>query len=179
MGRRRAAFFVPAELQISAPRPDNSLVSRRPQRTMLCVEMLLGAIAVAASVTLEPLRRPDGLALVGLFLALALASDAFAIKTDRGQDISGSLLAIVLAIALTGPTGGVLVGTVSALVDGVRARRPFSSQASNVAAYAIFPFAGGMVLEWLASAHDASVGGPAYVAGVMAGLLGGGVRGFF
>jgi len=138
---------------------------------MLCLEMLLGAIAVAASVTLEPLRRPDGLALVGLFLALALASDAFAIKTDRGQDISGSLLAIVLAIALTGPTGGVLVGTVSALVDGVRARRPFSSQASNVAAYAIFPFAGGMVLDWLATGHDASVGTLAYAAAIMAAFV--------
>jgi putative nucleotidyltransferase with HDIG domain len=126
---------------------------------MLGGEVLLGLAALVAAGTLEPLQRPDGVQLVLLFLALAIASDAFAIDDpERGFNISGSLVAIVLAIGLTGPTGGVLVGTISALVDGLRLRRPFASLASNVSAYAVFPFAGGMVLDRLADWFDASVG---------------------
>jgi putative nucleotidyltransferase with HDIG domain len=130
---------------------------------MLGGEVLLGLAALVAAVTLEPLQRPDGVQLVLLFLALAIASDAFAIDDpERGFNISGSLVAIVLAIGLTGPSGGVLVGTISALVDGLRLRRPFASLASNVSAYAVFPFAGGMVLDQLADWFDASVGSLAF-----------------
>jgi putative nucleotidyltransferase with HDIG domain len=138
---------------------DKSKVTRGRQTAMLGGEVLLGLAALVAAVTLEPLQRPDGVQLVLLFLALAIASDAFAIDDpERGFNISGSLVAIVLAIGLTGPSGGVLVGTISALVDGLRLRRPFASLASNVSAYAVFPFAGGMVLAQLADWFDASVG---------------------
>ena len=139
---------------------------------ILCVEVLLGAAALAAALAFEPLKRTDGVELVALFLALAIASDAFAIVTDRGLNVSGSLLAIVLAIALTGPTGGVIVGTLSALVDGLRLRRPYSSQISNVAVYAVFPYAGGITLEHLASLLGAQVGSfPFAVATVVAFLV--------
>jgi putative nucleotidyltransferase with HDIG domain len=138
---------------------------------MLCAEILVGIIAVAVALAVEPIHRSDGPALVAFFLALAIASDAFAVKTDRGLDISGSLLAIVLAIALTGPAGGVLVGTLSALVDGLRLRRPFASVASNVSTYAVFPLAGGLTLEWLADALGASVGSFSYAAAIVAAFV--------
>ena len=132
---------------------------------MLALEIAVGLAAIAAAIAFEPLRRSDGLELVALFLVLAIASDAFAINDfDRGFNISGSLVAIVLAIALTGPAGGVAVGALSALVDGLRLRRPFTSLASNVSAYAVFPFAGAVVLDWLANALDASVGSFAFAA---------------
>jgi putative nucleotidyltransferase with HDIG domain len=132
---------------------------------MLSAEIAVGMAAIAAAIAFEPLRRSDGLELVALFLLLAIASDAFAINDiARGINISGSLVAIVLAIALTGPAGGVVVGTLSALVDALRLRRPFGSLASNVSAYAVFPFAGAIVLDWLAGAVDASVGSLAFAA---------------
>lgn len=137
----------------------------------LGVELTLGAAAVGASLALEPLQRSYGLELVGLFLVLALASDWFAIVTDRGFNVSGSLLAIVLAFALTGPTGGVIVGTLSALVDGLRLRRPFASQLSNVAVYAVFPFAGGMTLVRLADVLDAGAGDLAFGAAIVASFV--------
>jgi putative nucleotidyltransferase with HDIG domain len=138
------------------------------RRTALVwAEIGLGGGAIAASLAYEPLTRGDGVELVLLFLALALASDAFAISTDRGLDISGSLLAIVLALALTGPVGGVLVGTVSALADGLRLRRPFASLASNVSAYAVFPFAGGVALQWLSGKLDAPLGSLAFAAAIV------------
>jgi putative nucleotidyltransferase with HDIG domain len=138
---------------------------------MLAAEILLGGLAVAAALVFEPLHGHDGLGLVALFLALAIASDAFAIVTDRGFNVSGSLLATVLAIVLTGPTGGVLVGTLSALVDGLRLRRPFASLVSNVSAYAVFPFAGAMTLEWLTNVTEASLGSLAYAVAIVAAFV--------
>jgi putative nucleotidyltransferase with HDIG domain len=134
---------------------------------MVCAELALGLSATAASFAFEPLTRSDGLELAVLFLALALASDAFAISTNRGLDISGSLLAIVLAFALTGPSGGVIVGASSALVDSLRLRRPFASVVGNVAGYALFPFVGGVVLERVASELEAPIGSLAYAAALM------------
>ena len=138
---------------------------------MLGAELLLGVSAVAAAIVFEPLHREAGLGLVALFLLLALASDAFAIVSERGLNVSGSLLAIVLAIALTGPMGGVIVGTLSALVDGLRLRRPVASVSCNVAGYALFPFAGGVTLERLASWLSAPVGSFAFAVSVVAAFV--------
>lgn len=138
---------------------------------MLAAELMLGAAAVSASLAFEPLTRPHGLTLVGLFLALALLSDAFTVVTGRGFDVSGSLLAIVLAMALTGPTGGVLVGVLSALVDGLRARRALAAQIANVSAYALFPLAGGVVMERCAAAFHGSPGSLAFAAALLCGFV--------
>ncbi|MEA2482481.1 MAG: hypothetical protein QOC55_428 [Thermoleophilaceae bacterium] len=132
---------------------------------------MLGAVAAGAALGFERLHHSHGLEIVGLCLVLAIASDWFAMVTDRGFNVSGSLLAIVLAIALTGPVGGVLVGTLSALVDGVRLRRPFASLLSNVSAYAVFPFAGGITLGRLADATGADVGSLAFGLAVVAAFV--------
>ena len=137
------------------------------QKAALSGEVLLGAAAVAAAVAFEPLQGDHGVELVLLFLVLALASDAFAIVTDRGFNVSGSLLATVLAIALTGALGGVIVGTLSALVDGVRLRRSAASLVNNVSTYALFPFAGGVALHWLSDFFGASVGSLAFGAAIV------------
>lgn len=138
---------------------------------MLCAEVGAGVAAFAAAFTLESVPSGSHVVLVGLFLALALASDAFAINTDRGFDISGSLLAIVLAIALTGAAGGVVVGTLSALADGIRLRRPLTSAASNTAVYAVFPFAGGVTLNWIADGMNAQLGSLAFAVALVAAFV--------
>jgi putative nucleotidyltransferase with HDIG domain len=124
--------------------------------------VLLGLVAFSIALGAEPIHRSDGLVLVGLFLTLAIASDAFAIVTHRGFDVSGSFLAILLAVALTGPAGGVLVGTISALVDGIRGRRAVDAVISNVSAYAVFPLVAGIALDVIADAASASVGDLAF-----------------
>src|SRR5215208_2003481 len=133
-------------------------VGSKRQVAMLCAEVAAGLAAAVAAFVIEPVHGSEDFLLIALFLALAILSDAFTIVTGRGFDVSGSLLATVLAIALTGPVGGVFVGTLSALVDGVRHRRALSAQVANVAAYSVFPFAGGVTLRWLADVLDASVG---------------------
>jgi putative nucleotidyltransferase with HDIG domain len=141
---------------------DKSTVSGGLRRLTLTCEALIGVAAFAIAIAAEPLERSNGLGLVGLFLALAIASDTFGITTQRGFDVSGSFLAIVLAIALTGPAGGVLVGTISALVDGLRVRRPLNSIVNNVSAYAVFPLIGGIVLDVIADATNATAGDLAF-----------------
>jgi putative nucleotidyltransferase with HDIG domain len=135
---------------------------------VLCAEVAVGLAAAVAAFLIDPVRGSEGLPLIMLFLALAIASDAFTIVTGRGFDVSGSLLATVLAIALTGPVGGVVVGTSSAFVDALRDRhrRPVASGISNIAVYAVFPFAGGVVLVWLANLMNADIGSLAFAAAI-------------
>jgi putative nucleotidyltransferase with HDIG domain len=135
------------------------------------VEIAAGLAAVVAAFVLDPISGSDDVLLIALFLALAIVSDAFTIVTGRGFDVSGSLLATVLAIALTGPVGGVVVGTVSALVDGLRSRRPVPSQIANVSAYAVFPFAGGITLDWLSDALHADLGSLAFALSIIAAFV--------
>jgi putative nucleotidyltransferase with HDIG domain len=146
-------------------------VDKGRQTAMLSAEVLAGITAALLAFLIDPVQGSDDFLLIALFLGLAILSDAFAIVTDRGLNVSGSLLAIVLAIALTGPAGGVLVGTLSALVDGVRQRRPLPSQISNVAVYAVFPFAGGVTLHWLTDLLDADLGSLAFAASIMASFV--------
>jgi putative nucleotidyltransferase with HDIG domain len=141
------------------------------QIAILCAEIAAGVAAFVAAFVIEPVHGSDDILLIALFLALAILSDAFTIVTGRGFDVSGSLLATVLAIALTGPVGGVIVGTLSALVDGLRNRRTLPAQIANVAAYSVFPFAGGVTLKWLSDALGASVGDLAFAIAIIAAFL--------
>ena len=116
---------------------------------------------VAALAAAAALSTPDEWSepwLLALLLGLAIASDAFALDTERGLTVSGSFLAIVLAMALVGPTGAVVVGVVSATVDAILQRRPLNSALSNISTYSIFPLAGALVLERLTDALDAPIG---------------------
>jgi putative nucleotidyltransferase with HDIG domain len=138
---------------------------------MLCAEIAAGLAAIVATLVFEPVQGSDGYPLIALFLALAILSDWFTIVTGRGFDVSGSLLAIVLALALTGPTGGVIVGTLCTLVDALRQRRPLTSMLGNIAGYAVFPFVGGVLLERLAGMLDAEVGSLAFAGALMAAFV--------
>jgi putative nucleotidyltransferase with HDIG domain len=137
-------------------------VRRGAQLTLLCLETAAGVGAVAAAALMSDTGEWNAPLLIALLLCLAVASDAFAIITDRGLNVSGSFLSIVLAMALVGPTGAVLVGTVSALVDAVRVRRALDSLISNVATYAVFPLAGALVIAWAQDNVDAPVGSGAF-----------------
>ena len=133
-------------------------MGRGAPRILLFAETVAGAIAVGVAASLSTAGQWNAPALLALLLVLALAGDAFAITTGRGLDVSGSFLAIVLAMALVGPTGAVVVGVASALFDGLRERRSVDSLINNVSTYAIFPLAGALVLDRFTSALDATIG---------------------
>jgi putative nucleotidyltransferase with HDIG domain len=123
------------------------------------VVLLAAAATVAAISSQADDWRPLGLLLV--LLALALGSDLFAVSHE-GQRISGSFLALVLAMALLGPAPAVAIGVASVLADHVRARNPLPRLITNLATYATFPLLGGLLVSWATGALDIARDGAAF-----------------
>jgi putative nucleotidyltransferase with HDIG domain len=112
-------------------------------------------------------RPPE---LFAVLLALAIGSDFLALQ-HRAQRISGSFLAIVLAMALLGPAPAVTIGVLSVLVDQLRARNPLPRLITNLATYATFPLIGGLLIEGAASALDLQEDDLAFSAVIFGGFL--------
>lgn len=114
---------------------------------------LIGAAAPVAALTADAVdwRIPLLLAL----LACAIASDLTAVDSPApGMKLSGSFLALVLAMAFLGGTAAALIGTVSILAGWLRWREPRSWLLSNLVTYAWFPLLGGLVFHAAADALD-------------------------
>src|SRR5689334_4044657 len=122
-------------------------------------------LVLAAALTLATLTSTDDQwqppALVAVILGLALASDLFAVS-HHGQRISGSFLALVLAMALLGPAPATAIGVTSVIVDQLRSRRPGPLLLANLATFAAFPLVGGLIIE-AADLDPASAGFPLLV----------------
>jgi len=119
---------------------------------VLNVVLLVAAIAAAAATSRSSDWHPAGL--VVLLAILALVSDAVAI-TARGMRLSGSFIALVLAMALLGPAPAVLLGLLVILVYTARGPRPaFPLVVNNLATYAVFPLVGALLVRWLAEGLD-------------------------
>ena len=126
------------------------------------------AAALAASVAVAALTSTadqwDPAALVVVILALALASDLFAVS-HHGQRISGSFLALVLAMALLGPAPAAAIGITSVLLDQLRVRTPGPLLLANLATFATFPLIGGLIID-AADVNPTSAAFPLLVMGV-------------
>ena len=115
------------------------------------VVLLVLACVVAALVSTAADWEPPEL--FAVLLALALGSDLLAVR-HKVQRISGSFLALVLAMALLGPAPAVTIGIVSVLVDQLRARNPLPRFITNLATYATFPLIGSLLIQGAADALD-------------------------
>ena len=115
------------------------------------VVVLAAACAVAAAISTAADWRPPEL--FGVLLALAIGSDLLAVR-HKVQRISGSFLALVLAMALLGPAPAVAIGIISVLVDQLRARNPLARLITNLSTSATFPRVGALLIEAAASALE-------------------------
>src|SRR3954451_18641811 len=106
--------------------------------------MLASAAAVAAATSEASDWSPVELVL--LLLVLAVGSDVLTIEF-RGIRISGSFLAIVLAMALLGPAPAAAIGVVAATIDALLYRRPWHRNLMNLAVWAWFPIIGSVIIE--------------------------------
>jgi putative nucleotidyltransferase with HDIG domain len=104
-------------------------------------------------------------ALVGLLLVLAIGSDAVAMEV-RGLRVSGSFLALVLAMALLGPAPAVMLGAVSSLVDGLVSRRPPIRILGNTAMFMTFPLLGALTMDFLVGTDPHGVDALAFATAV-------------
>src|SRR3954469_3726880 len=128
---------------------------------------LTGAAAVASNHAAD--WHPG--ALVGLLLVLAVSSDAVAIEV-RGLRVSGSFLAIVLAMALLGPAPAVALGAASSLIDGLVSRRSPMRVLGNTAIFMTFSLLGALAVRFLLGSEPQQADGFMFAAVVLAVFMG-------
>jgi putative nucleotidyltransferase with HDIG domain len=115
-------------------------------RAMLVGELTLlgaGAIAAAASSRAQDWRPAY---VVGLLLVLAVGSEAMTIELRRVR-MSGSFLALVLAMALLGPAPAAAIGAASVLLDDLARRHSLRDTLWNAITFVAFPLLGGWIVR--------------------------------
>ena len=108
----------------------------------LLLLVLAGVVAVATSEA----RDWTPVEIVLLLLVLAVGSDVLTIEF-RGLRISGSFLALVIAMALLGPAPAAAIGIAATAIDAMLYRRPWHRNLMNLAVWAWFPIIGAVVIE--------------------------------
>jgi putative nucleotidyltransferase with HDIG domain len=130
------------------------LTSKLTTRLFWATESLLLVGAIGATTWLSNAQEWRSLLLVGLLLALALAGEQLSVLI-RGQHLSASFVALVLAMSLLGPAPAVLIGLVTKIVSSALRRRSLAAWLCNLSTYAVFPLVGGLMVEALiGNVHD-------------------------
>lgn len=123
------------------------------QRLLTAGHLVLVVAVGYTAVTLPTHDQWEDLELFWLLLGLAALSGAFPLAIRPDFRISGSFLALVLAMALLGPSPAVVIGIAIVAVDSLRTRPDIARLASNAATYMSFPLLGGLlmlgVVSWL------------------------------
>jgi putative nucleotidyltransferase with HDIG domain len=108
------------------------------------IVLLAGSVVGVALASRASDWRPLwALALLG---ALAIGSYAFAVRVGHMQ-LSGSFIALVLAMVVLGPAPAAVIGLLTLLVNGLRTRRKreWLPGLTDVVTYAVFPLVGGLL----------------------------------
>jgi putative nucleotidyltransferase with HDIG domain len=117
------------------------------------VLLLLGTIGAAARFSSAEEWSPP--LLVALLLGLALLGQQLSVKISDGE-LSASLVAVVLAMSLLGPAPAAMCGIAAMVLTSVVRRLPPAQWLNNLTAFAVAPFAGGLIVRALAgNVHDA------------------------
>jgi putative nucleotidyltransferase with HDIG domain len=110
-------------------------------------------------------RAPMGnwdLALLAVLLAFAIFSDLTAVDAESSLAVSGSFLALVVAMVFLGGTPAALIGVASILAGWVRWRTKWDSLLTNVVGYTIFPLVGGIAFHEAITALGLTTSEPSF-----------------
>ncbi len=130
------------------------LSSKLTTRLFWAAEGVILVAAVAAAGLLSRSEEWRPLTLVGLLLALGLIAERLDLLI-RGQHLSASFIALVLAMSLLGPVPAVAFGLAVMILNSAVRRLSPALWLNNLSAYAVFPLAGGMAVRWLiGNVHD-------------------------
>ena len=112
------------------------------------VVVLAGSVAGAALTSRASDWRP--LWALALLAGLAIGADAFTIRVGHMQ-LSGSFIALVLVMVVLGPAPATVIGLLTLLVNAMRTRRrrEWLPGLTDIATYAVFPLAGGLLARAL------------------------------
>jgi putative nucleotidyltransferase with HDIG domain len=123
------------------------MAQTRPTR--LVITGMFASLAVVAGLAVW--RAPQcnwDLALFAVLFAFAIFSDLTAVTTESKVKVSGSFLALVVAMVLLGGTPAALIGIGCILIGWVaRWRDPPHYLLNNVLTYATFPLLGGIIFH--------------------------------
>jgi putative nucleotidyltransferase with HDIG domain len=120
-------------------------VTRR-QRFIVVAQAVVLVMAATAAILTSHREDWEPVELVMLLFVLAVGSELLTVEV-RGLRVSGSFLAIVLAMALLGPAPAAAIGVGSVLIDALLSRRPFERAFGNIATFAAFPVIGGVMIR--------------------------------
>jgi putative nucleotidyltransferase with HDIG domain len=116
--------------------------------TKLAIAMMLAAlVATAAACIWEAPRSDWNLGLFGVLLVFSVFSDLTAVSTESKVKVSGSFLALVVAMVFLGGTPAAVIGVVTILVGWLRWRDEPHYLLNNVLTYALFPLLGGIIFR--------------------------------
>jgi len=131
----------------------------RDRPTTIVIAAMFAGLGAAAAVCVwqAPHANWDPL-LLSVLLAFSVFSDLTAVQAQARVKISGSFLALVVAMVLLGGPPAALIGVVTILAGWLRWRERWDYLLNNVVTFAAFPLAGGLAFE-SATAHWGVHGG--------------------
>lgn len=122
-------------------------------------------VALCVALAVAGWRAPEGnwdLVLLGVLMAFSIFSDLTAVRVESALDISGSFLALVVAMVFLGGTPAALIGVVTILVGWLRWRTEWQRLLDNVLVYTVFPLAGGIAFHHMIEVTGQTTSEPSF-----------------
>src|SRR3954453_14154930 len=137
------------KVQVPAGTTDTRRDSRvnRPPKSVLIVSAVVLAASVAGGLAAADSANWD-LATAALLLVFAVVSEQMAVLVKSLRvSVSGSFLAIVVAMVLLGGAPAAAIGVLAGITGAIKDRKP-GLIPPNAAIYASFPLACGAMFHW-------------------------------
>jgi uncharacterized domain HDIG len=122
------------------------MLTDRPTRSVIALELVGLAVVCGLAIWQSPASNWD-LGLLVILLAFAAFSDLTAITTNAQLKISGSFLALVLAMVFLGGPPAAMLGVFTICVGWLRWRDAPHDLLNNLLTYATFPLFGGLAFR--------------------------------
>jgi putative nucleotidyltransferase with HDIG domain len=120
--------------------------SNRPTKVAIGVQVAALAVVVVVGVWRAPIANWD-LGLFGVLLAFSVFSDLTAVSTESKLKVSGSFLALVVAMVFLGGAPAAIIGVATILAGYLRWRDEWHYLLNNLLTYAVFPLVGGIAFH--------------------------------
>lgn len=144
------------------PDPRQSMTeTRRPTRSAIVVLEVALLVAVIVAVAFAPQGNWD-VALFGVLLAFSIFSDLTAAPAESNLVVSGSFLALVVAMVFLGGTPAALIGIFTILAGWIRWRSAWYTLLNNVLDYMVFPLVGGIVFHFVIEQTGLTTSDPSF-----------------
>ena len=116
------------------------------RRVFWAVEAVLLVGSLTVTIAISRVEEWEPLTLAGLLLALTLTGQWFTFEV-RGKQLSAAFIALVLAMSLLGPGPAVVFGLGAMILTSASRRLSLALWLNNLATYAAFPLAGGLMVR--------------------------------